>query len=136
MLALRELEGGAPEVRAEFISALQRSVEGARTPASCTLLRDRLNVLVKHTPRRDRAAFANALIAVISGRDTYAPNPARPAVLALDPCAAVIYKLAGRKTPAQLKAEEARLAAEEAKRLAAQPLTTAEKARQDLPRQK
>ncbi len=215
VLVLRELSGSTPGSRAAFAEALKRSMGEARTTASCTLLRDRLNVLFKHTDRQTRPAFANELIGIINGNEGYAPNPAKPAALALDPCAAVIYamggdlapvqariaedlkrsvagartpescailsarlaavaryagnpeqkkswgeelltiiaghesyrvkdgetadpcavqvyQLAGRKTPAQLKAEEARLAAEEAKRRAAHPLTVAERARQDL----
>jgi hypothetical protein len=219
VLALHQLIGSTPESRDAYLAALKRSVAGTRTTASCTLLRDRLNVLVKSTDRRQRPAYANALIAVMNGNEAYAPNPAKPAALAVDPCAAVIYsmggdlapvrarlaadlkdavegartpescsilnarlatvaryagntdqkkawgeellpivegresyllaaadpkktkelgdpcavqvyQLAGRKTPAQLKAEEERLAAEEAKRKAAQPQTIAEKAGQ------
>jgi hypothetical protein len=214
-LALRELAGSTPESRAAFAEVLRASVAGIRTTASCTLLRDRLTVLVKHTDRKIKPSFANELIAIMNGNEGYAPNPAKPAARAVDPCAPVIcamggdlapvkarvaadlkssvagertpdacnilnarlaavarsvgnpdqkrawgeellalvarhesyrvrdkevadpcavqvYQLAGRKTPAQLKAEEARLAAEEAKRRAAEPLTIAEKARQDL----
>jgi hypothetical protein len=45
----------------------------------------------------------------------------------LDPCADFAYKLAGRKIPSQL-------AAEEAKRKAAEAKAHAAKARQDLPK--
>ena len=71
----------------------------------------------------DRKAFAQQLLAIVTGHEAYAPPQGKakraPAPVE-DPCATLAYNLAGQKSPAQLAAAEAQLKAAEAKRQAAE----------------
>lgn len=101
-LALRRLVGASTEARGEFLEDLKASVAGTRTPTSCKLLVERLEVIGRSLSNgKDRIAFGDALLAIIDGHEAFAPNPAKPASLALDPIVPVIYTLGGDLTKAK-----------------------------------
>ena len=129
------LGGELAPVKARVAADLKDLVDGARTPEACSILNARLaSVASGIRSAREKKAWGEALVTIVSGHETYTTNAgdSKEAKELADPCAVQVYRLAGRKTPAQLRAAEERLKAEEAKRTAAQPLTLAEKARQDL----
>lgn len=133
--AIYALGGDLAPVKTRLAADLQAAMAGARTPDACLALNARLAALVRNIRNaQERKAWAEELLKVVAGHESYVVNAGDPkkAKELPDPCAVQVYQLAGQKTPAQLKAEEARLQAAEAKRKAAQPLTIAEKARQDL----
>jgi hypothetical protein len=127
--------GDLAPVKERVAADLRAAVAGDRTPDSCNILNARLAAVARYAGNAgQKKAWGEELLPIVEGRESYilaAADPKKAKELA-DPCAVQVYQLAGRKTPAQLKAEEARLAAAEAKRKAAEPLTIAEKARQDL----
>lgn len=87
---------------------LKASVAGTRTASGVNLLSQRLALLARSIRKADeRKAWAESLLAVVAGRESYTvPLPRNQGVKEVeDPCATQIYRLLGRKTPMQEKAE-------------------------------
>lgn len=105
VIALRELLGSSQSVTSAFANSLQVAISNnSRTANSCKLASDWLTVISKNLKNpKERAAFGQSLLAIITGRESYVPNPAKPAELALDPCCALIYALGADLAPAKLR---------------------------------
>jgi len=100
---------GFPTVRTQVADALKAAITGTRTPQSCDLLAGRIGAVAKaiKTPK-DKSSWAQGLLETIIGHEEYLPAGAKKsAKKKQDPCAAVIFKLAGKD--AEAKAREAAL---------------------------
>ena len=100
---------GLAVVRTQVADALKAAVSGSRTPQSCDLLAGRIGAVAKAiTPPKDKSSWARGLLETIIGHEEYLPAGAKKtAKKKQDPCAAVIFKLAGKD--AEAKAREAAL---------------------------
>jgi hypothetical protein len=93
---------------------LKASVAGTRTPVSVGLLNQRLALLSRYVRKAtDRKAWAESVLAIVAGHETYTvPLPRNQGAREVDdPCAVQIYRLLGKKTPQQEKAEADKRAA-------------------------
>ena len=100
---------GFVAVRTQVADVLKAAVTGSRTPQSCDLLAGRIGAVAKEikTPK-DKASWAQGLLETIIGHEEYLPAGAKKnAKKKQDPCAALIFKLAGKD--AEAKAREAAL---------------------------
>jgi hypothetical protein len=103
VVTLRTLAGNSPDARAEFEKDLKAAVEGVRTPAICDLFVKRLEAIIKEIKNpKERQAWANTLLEIIDGHETYAP-PNAPTHFTLDPLAKAIYTLGGDLTETKAK---------------------------------
>ena len=98
---------GLPAVRERVAGALKAALAGSRSPQSCELLAGRIGAVAKAiTPPKERSAWADGLLQTMIGHEEYLPAGARKtAKKKPDPCAALLYKLAGKQ--AEAKAREA-----------------------------
>ncbi len=70
---------------------LKEAIAGQRTTEMQKYLAVRLSLLRKYTPKGDRKEIGEVLLGIISGHESYASDPKRPTVMALDPVVPEIY---------------------------------------------
>ena len=106
-LKYQSAAAGLPAVRERVAGALKAALAGSRSPQSCELLAGRIGAVAKAiTPPKERSAWADGLLQTMIGHEEYLPAGARKtAKKKPDPCAALLYKLAGKQ--AEAKAREA-----------------------------